>query len=357
MTESDRVPTGVPGLDPIVGGGLPARALYLVKGQPGTGKTTLGLQFLLEGARRGEKCLYLCLAETRGQLTASRRPTAGRSTASRSHEMRRRGSAARRAAPGYTVFSPAEVELEEISRELLDSSRRSSPTRLVLDSLSEIRLLAEDPARYRRELLALSDQHRGLGCTALAHRRGRRTAATRVAETLVSGVAPARAPLAGLRRGAPAAAGSQAARVEERRRVPRLRDPRPGLEVYPRLVAATHRAVHSSAAVPSGMTELDALLGGGLDAGTSTVLMGPAGTGKSTVAAQFVAAAAAGRAGAMFCFDESPTNLLVRRSGLGIPLAEHVEAGGSPPAGRPGRVLARRAVAPDPRRRSRRAPA
>lgn len=329
VSDTGRVPTGVPGLDPVVGGGLPGPALYLVKGQPGTGKTTLGLQFLLEGARRGERCLYLCLAETRGQLAGIAGAYGWTLDGIDVYEMRSRGDSSHAASRGgYTVFSPAEVELEEISRELFEQLDRFQPARLVLDSLSEIRLLAEEPTRYRRELLEMSDRIAACGGTALLIDVDSVTGDATVAETLVSGVLQ-------LQYLSPAYGGErrrlQVTKLRASKTVGGFHDfviGEAGIEVYPRLVAAAHRSLHSSAAVPSGIDELDALLGGGLDSGTSTVLMGPAGSGKSTVAAQFVTAVAArgGRA-AMFCFDESPTNLLVRTEKLGIPLAEHVTSG------------------------------
>lgn len=329
MGTVDRVQTGVPGLDPLVGGGLPRRAIYLVKGQPGTGKTTLGVHFLVEGARHGEKCLYVCLAETRGQLIGIAQAYGVTLDGIEVHEVRRRGGPANEAGRrGYTIFSPAEVELEEIVRELFDLLERVQPRRLVIDSLSEIRLLAEDPARYRRELLNLSDQIAERDCTGLVIDVESSGGDASVAETLVAGVIH-------LEHLAPAYGGDR-----RRLRITKLRASQTvggyhdfairehGLEIYPRLVAAAHRATHSSATVPSGVGELDALLGGGLDGGTSTVLVGPSGTGKSTVAAHFVATVAArGERTAMFCFDESPTNLLIRASGLGIPLAEHVSSG------------------------------
>lgn len=323
----DRTPTGVPGLDPILGGGLLPQNLYLLKGQPGTGKTTLGLQFLAEGARRGERCLYLGLSETRGQLTAIAKAYGWSLDGIDVHEMARRGDAAGQRR-GYTVFSPSEVELAEISRELLQEVDRVQPARLVLDSLSEIRLLAEDAFHYRRELLTLSDQIAGRSTTGIIIDIESEDTAGRVAETLVSGVIH-------LEQLAPPYGGER-----RRLRVRKLRASRSlggyhdfaildtGVEIYPRLVAATHRATHSRFTISSGVEELDVLLGGGLDSGTSTVLAGPAGTGKSTVIAQFMAAAAArGEEGVMFCFDESPTNLLVRTDGLGIPLARHVRSG------------------------------
>jgi circadian clock protein KaiC len=325
----ERVPTGVPGLDEILGGGLPAKGLYLLKGQPGTGKTTIGLQFLLEGARRGEKCLYLSLSETIGQLKSIAEAFAWTLDGITIHEMRHRpGSGGDPGRTRYTVFSPAEVELEEISRELLQRLDEVKPTRLVIDSLSEIRLLAEEPARYRRELLGLVDRIAGRDCTGWLIDVEAVDGEVSVAETLVSGVV-------GLEQRAPGYGGDQRTLRVRKLRASKsiggfhdfvIRDR--GIEVYPRLVAAPYRTVHSSAAVPSGLPELDALLGGGLDGGTCTVLMGPAGTGKSTIASQFVAAVAArGGGGAMLCFDESPTNLLVRSTSLGMPLAEYVEKG------------------------------
>lgn len=323
----DRVPTGVPGLDPILGGGLLPKNLYLVKGSPGTGKTTLGLQFLVEGARRGEKCLYLGLSETRGQLVAVAKAYGWTLDGIDIHEMRRRGDPTGQR-KGYTVFSPSEVELEEISRELLEQVEKARPSRLVLDSLSEIRLLAEDAFRYRRELLTLSDQIAGRTATGFLIDVESEDPGGMVAETLVSGVIQ-------LDQLAPPYGGERRRMRLRKMRASRsiggfhdfaIRDT--GIEIYPRLVAATHRSAHSSAELPSGIAELDALLGGGLDRGTSTVFMGPAGTGKSTVVAQLVAnAAGRGEAGVIFCFDESPTNMLVRMKGLGIPLAQHVESG------------------------------
>ena len=189
MGNSERVPTGVAGLDEIVGGGLPSRGLYLLKGQPGTGKTTMGLQFLLEGARRGERCLYLCLAETTGQLTSIAEAFGWELDGVEVHEMRRRGGTGADAErTRYTVFSPSEVELEEISRELLEQLDKTQPARLVLDSLSEIRMLAEEPSRYRRELLALSDQIAARNCTGLLIDVETEGSEASVAETLASGV-------------------------------------------------------------------------------------------------------------------------------------------------------------------------
>ncbi|HEY6723340.1 MAG TPA: ATPase domain-containing protein [Polyangiaceae bacterium] len=323
----ERLRTGVPGLDAIVGGGLIPCALYLIKGAPGTGKTTAGLQFLIEGAKRGEKCLYLGLSETRGQLGALAKSFCWNLDGIEIRDMRRRGETDEKRA-AYTVFSPSEVELQEIAQEIIEHVDRVQPVRLVIDSLSEIRLLAADPFRYRREILALSDQITQRHCTGLLIDVDPKGNQGGVAETLVSGVIA-------LDQLSPQYGG-------ERRRI-RIRKLRAsasiggyhdmviterGVEVFPRLVASNHRAQHSSAEVHSGIAQLDALLGGGIDRGTSTVLMGSAGTGKSTIAAQFVTnAAARGEKGVILCFDESPTNLQIRTTGLGIPLQKYVEEG------------------------------
>lgn len=327
--ETERATTGVPGLDEILSGGLPARGNYLLLGPPGSGKTTMGLQFLLEGARRREKCLYVSMAESYGQLKVTAESFGWRLDGIDVHEMKHHGrSVGDPERAGYTVFSPAEVELEEIFREIVEQIERVQPSRLVLDSLSEMRMLAADPSRYRRELLGLNDQLAGRACTSWFIDVVASASEVNAAETIVNGVLI-------LDNILPAYGGDR-----RRLHLRKLRASRSiggyhdfsigdtGVEVYPRLVTTSHGAAHSSAAVPSGMSELDALLGGGLDGGTSTLLMGAAGTGKSTVAAQFVAAnAARGERAAIFCFDESPTNLLIRTNSLGIPLAEHVKEG------------------------------
>lgn len=323
----DRLPTGVPRLDSIVGGGLIPEALYLLKGAPGTGKTTIGLQFLIEGAKRGEKCLYLGLSETRGQLGALATSFGWTLDGIEIHDMRRRGGTDEQRAV-YTVFSPSEVELQEITREIMEQVDRVQPARLVLDSLSEIRLLAEDPFSYRREILTLSDEITQRRCTGLLIDVEAEGLQGSVAETLVSGVITLdqlSAEYGGDRRRirvrklrASASVGGYHDMVITQR----------GVEIFPRLVASSHRAQHSSTGVQSGVKALDALVGGGLDRGTSTALIGSAGTGKSTVAVQFVThAAAQGDKAVILCFDESPTNLLIRTGGLGIPLQKYVQEG------------------------------
>lgn len=301
--------------------------MYLLKGAPGSGKTTIALQFLVEGVRANERCLYISLSETRGQVATLAESFGWDIAGVEIHDMRR-GGERHQGRGAYTVFSPSEVELEEIAREILEQVDRVRPSRLVIDSLSEIRLLASDPFRYRRELLALNDELLERGCTGWLIDVETQDVSNIVSETLVSGVIA-------LEQLSPQYGG-------ERRRllVRKLRASAAvggyhdfviapsGVKVFPRLVASTFRERHSSAAVVSGVSELDSLLGGGIDRGTSTVLIGPSGSGKSTVAAQFLAEAASrGEKGVIFCFDESPTNLLIRTTGLGIPLQRAVDAG------------------------------
>jgi circadian clock protein KaiC len=164
MNVNERIQTGIPGLDHVLGGGLRTSSIYLLRGASGTGKTTLGLQFVLEGVRRGERCLYLTLSETRGQLDMIARFYGWTLEGVEVHDLARRDDADERRS-AYTVFRPAEVELEELSRAIQEQLARVQPARLVLDALSELRLLSDAPFRYRCELIALSDRVLGCNCT------------------------------------------------------------------------------------------------------------------------------------------------------------------------------------------------
>jgi circadian clock protein KaiC len=322
-----------------MGGGLPGLGAYLLKGAAGTGKTTIALQFLLEGTRLGQKCLFLSMAETRGQLALTASSFAWNLSGIDVHEMRRRGSS-----PGqgdsveepYTVFPHSEIELGDITREMTEQLERVHPERFVIDSLSEIRLTSEDSSRYRREILTLNDLIDKYQCAAWFIDVAVEGSEEAVAETLVNGVVHLEYVAPGY------GADRRRLRVEKLRASKCLGGYHDftigdhGVHVYPRLVAASTGGIrpsavvgsHSSATLSSGMSDLDNLLGGGLEGGTSTVLMGPAGTGKSTVAAQFVTAAGVrGERAVMLCFDEPLPHLLRRTESLGIPLAEQVEAG------------------------------
>jgi circadian clock protein KaiC len=319
--------TGIGGLDDILCGGLTPYRLYLVEGVPGSGKTTLALQYLLEGARQGESVLYVTLSETEEELRAM----------AQSHGWPLGGVTIRELVPPeeslqpaeqYTMFHPAEVELSETTRTILADVERLKPTRLVFDSLSELRLLAGDPLRYRRQLLALKQFFRGRRCTVLLLDDLTSSGRDLQVQSIAHGVLVLEQLLPEY--------GSDRRRV----RVLKHRGRKfrggyhdyvigtGGLKVYPRLIASEHRQAAEEEKYSSGIEGIDQLLGGGIERGTSTLLVGSAGTGKSSLAAQFcVAAAERGQKAAMFIFDESKTTLITRMTGLGSNLLEHVNAG------------------------------
>ena len=320
-------PTGTEGLDAILGGGLPANRVYLVEGIPGSGKTTLALQFLMEGVRRGEKCLYITLSETEEELQA----------VADSHNWSLDGIHIHESTPGgdqldpdtqYTMFHPSEVELGSTTRDILDVVEKLGPDRVVFDSLAEVRLLAGAVLRFRRQVLALKQFFNGRNTTVLLIDESHVGDHGLHVHTIVHGVLS----LDQLR---PEYGGDR-----RRLRIAKLRGLRyrsgfhdyrietGGARVFPRLVAAEHRREGESRQVPSGSAALDSLLGGGLDSGTGTLLIGPAGSGKSTVAMQFaIAAAERGERTAFFVFDESVRSLTTRARSVGFPIDRHLDAG------------------------------
>lgn len=324
----DVVSTGVPGLDDVMGGGFTRSRLFLLEGVPGSGKTTIALQFLIAAARRGEPVLYVSLSETADELAAG----------AASHGWSLDGITVRELAPAEselnadeqnTMFHPSEVELTSTTALVLADVQRLKPTCVVLDSLSELRLLAGTPLRHRRQILALKQYFATRNTTVL----------------LLDDVTAVTAPELQMHTIAHGAITLEHMNPEygsERRRlrISKYRGTnfrggyhdyvirRGGVQVFPRLVAAEHRQGGGRATMPSGLAGLDALLGGGIEEGTSTLIVGAAGTGKSTIAAQFVAAAAAaGHRGAMFLFDEGPGTLLTRCENLNVSLCEHVDSG------------------------------
>jgi len=305
---------------------LPAARFHLVQGDPGAGKTTLGLQFLLEGLRRGEKVLYVSLSETGEEL----RSVAG------SHGWEVSGLPVFELAAGVeylnlseqnTLFEPSEVELAEVTRALLAEIDRVKPTRVVFDSLSELRLLAQSALRYRRQLLAFKQHFSERGATVLMA-DDRTSEPTDVQlQSLAHGVITLEqlSPIYGPERRRLRVVKMRG--VEFRGGYHDFRIVRGGLRIFERLVASEHREPFVAAAVPSGITELDGLLGGGLDRGTSALLIGPAGTGKSAVAMQYaVAAALRGDSASVYAFDEGLETLRVRSEGLGMPATKLMDA-------------------------------
>jgi circadian clock protein KaiC len=323
-------PTGVQGLDDILAGGLPRGCFYLIQGDPGSGKTTVALQFLVEGLRRGEKVFYITLSETKAELLQVASSHGWSLDNIPLLELSAIESLVRPEAR-TTVFHPSEMELSDVSSLLLEETRKIRPARVVFDSLSEFRLMAETPLRYRRQLLNLKQEFARYQSTVLL--LDDRMDNSRIGNdphvlSLAHGVL-------GMEQLSPDYGTSR-----RRVRVLKLRGRRfregyhdyviktGGVCIFPRLVAAEHQAEFRRESVSSGLKELDDLFGGGLDRGTTTLIMGHAGTGKSTLALQYVLQIAQGGERSMvFAFDEARGVLLARARELGLDLKKHVENG------------------------------
>ncbi|MFO0877462.1 MAG: ATPase domain-containing protein [Gemmataceae bacterium] len=312
------VGTGIEGLDHILRGGLTPNRLYLVEGDPGSGKTTLAMQFLREGARLGEPCLFVTLSESEEELQASAASHGWSLDHIQIVEIIPSEDSLRPDAR-YTMFHPSEVELGETVKAVLAEAERSQPARLVFDSMSELRLLAQNPLRYRRQILALKHFFTRQRCTVLFidDKTGD------VGDTHLHSIAHG---VISMERHSP-----DYGMARRRLQVIKMRGSdfrtgfhdfairQGGIEVFPRLVAAEFKTRYQREAVPSGLEALDTLLGGGLARGTSTLLLGPAGSGKSSVATQYaVAAAQRGEHVALFLFDEGIDTLFERSAALGM---------------------------------------
>jgi circadian clock protein KaiC len=325
--EPRRSSTGVPGLDDVLHGGLIAHRLYLIDGNPGAGKTTLALQFLREGIRVGERCLYITLSETREELLAGAASHGLSLDGVEIEEVISREGELDGDAE-LTMYHPSEVELTETTRQVLQAVQRVDPSRMVFDSLSELRLLAQSSLRYRRQILALKQFFAARRCTVLLLDDRTAEGPDLQLQSIAHGVLS-------LDQRAPAYGQAQRQLQVVKFRGSDFRSGfhdmairRGGIQVFPRLAAADHGVDFVRETVPSGIPALDALLGGGVDRGTTTLLLGPPGSGKSTVAVQYAQAAAArGAHAAVFAFDESRAILLARCQGLGLPLVEGMGAG------------------------------
>ncbi|MDB5300979.1 MAG: kaiC 2 [Phycisphaerales bacterium] len=321
------VSTGVSGLDDILRGGLTPNRLYLVEGDPGSGKTTLALQFLLEGARRGEPALYVTLSETKDELMTIADSHGWDISSIRIMEMAPSASSLSPDAE-LTMFHPSELELSETTKSVLAEVEKFKPRRVVFDSLSEMRLLAQNALRYRRQILGLKQFFAGKQSTVLLLDDRTAPGEDLQLQSIAHGVV----------RVEQLATGYGAER--RRLRVFKMRGisfrggfhdfaiRRGGLDVFPRLVASEHHNDFPLQDAPTGIATLDRLLGGGLPHGSSTLLIGPAGVGKSTVALQFaVAAVRRGERAALFAFDETVATLKTRSMKLGIPLDPFIQNG------------------------------
>ena len=321
------VSSGIPGLDDVLVGGFTPDRLYLIEGVPGSGKTTLAMQFLLEGIKRGEKALYVSLSETEEELREVAASHGWNLDGLHIHEL---SPPQDRLDPDaqYTMFHPSEVELGDTTKRMLEEVERLNPQRLVFDSLAELRLLAGSALRYRRQVLALKQYFAGRGCTVLLLDDSAVSEHGLHVHTLVHGAVS-------LDQLNPDFGADR-----RRLRVTKFRGRKfrggfhdyeiqtGGLRVFPRMVAAEFRREVDQVRASTGLPELDALLGGGLDRGTSTLLVGAAGTGKSTLATQVVKAAVGrGERCAMFTFDESTQSVVTRSSGIGYDIEKDLESG------------------------------
>jgi len=304
LKDLPRVSTGSEGLDDILGGGLDANRMYLYEGRPGTGKTTIALQFLLRGVRDGERVLYISLSETKSELTV----------VAERHGWSLDGVDIFELVPPettldpereLTVFHPAEMELSETTGLIFKEVERINPSRVVLDSLSELRLLAQNPLRYRRQVLALKHFFTNRNCTIVLLDDLSSSQDDLQLHSIAHGVVMLEQLAIDY--------GAERRRL----RVIKMRGIRfrggyhdftimqGGLRIFPRLVAAEHHRSFEGDTVSSGNAELDRLLGGGLERGTNALLLGSAGVGKSSVALTYaIAAAARGEHAVFFAFDE-----------------------------------------------------
>ena len=321
--------TGNRGLDLVLRGGLPANRLFLLEGAPGSGKTTLALQFLMEGRRRGERVLYITLSETAAELEAV---AASHGWSLADIDLFELGSTEHLLSEfrEQSILHPWELELGRTVSLIEAQVERVHPTRVVFDSLSELRLLAQDPLRYRRQVLALKQFFAGRNVTvvlvdditgidglkdnhlhSLCH-----GVITLERITMEFGAARRRLQVQKLR-GVDFMAGFHDFTICKG-----------GLKVFPRLVASEHHAVFIGDVVPSGVPELDALLGGGPLRGTCTLISGPTGSGKTTLALQYLMACCErGEAAVLYEFDERIGTMIVRARAMGLDLEKHLRSG------------------------------
>lgn len=325
-SSTNRVSTGVAGLDAILGGGLPPGHLYLLEGTPGTGKTTLALQFLLRGAARGQRGVYVTLSETTRELTEVAASHGWSLEGVHIIELSPDQGAA--AEEPYTVFHPAELELQQTMSAVLDAIDQSQPALVVLDSLSEMRLLARDPLRFRRQILALKQFFVGRQTTVLLLDDKSGAEGDLQLHSLAHGVI--------VLEHMALEYGSERRRLQ----VTKLRGQRfwggfhdfrirtGGTVVYPRVTIGSPIGEPEVRLLESGSQALDRLLGGGLQEGSSMLIMGPAGTGKSVLSTQY-ACSAAGRGDRVrfYLFDERLNSFLLRNEGLGMDLHEPLRDG------------------------------
>src|SRR3569833_1420795 len=326
-TNGSHIETGITGLDKILSGGRTPNRLYLVEGDPGSGKTTLALQFLLAGIRRGESCMFVTLSESKEELYASAESQGWNLDGINVLEIIASEDSLKQDSR-YTMYHPSEGELGETIKTVLAEAERIKPTRLVFDSLSELRLLAENPLRYRRQILAFKQYFSRRQSTVLLIDDKRGQERDMHLHSLAHGVISLDRKTAEY--------GSMRRRLQ----VGKLRGRsfsegfhdyvirRGGIELFPRLIAAALCSFFDHQDIKSGLDSLDLLLGGGLAKGTSTLIMGAAGTGKSSLATQYARViAASGQHASIFLYDEAITTFKQRSANLGIDVESLINEG------------------------------
>ena len=323
----DRIDTGIYGLNDILGGGLPSGQMYLLEGDPGTGKTTLAMQFIMAGVKRGESALYITLSESKTELEGS--------AVSHGWDARQLpisefipAEASLTPEQQYTVFHPSEVELAGTIQKLTQLIDEVKPERLVIDSLSELRLLAADTMRYRRQLLALKHFFGGRDTTVLLLDDRTAEGSDMQLQSIAHGVIR----LEKMRR----TYGVTRRQIE----VIKLRGSayregfhdytitKGGIDIYPRLVANEHSTTFAGERIQSELPVLDRMFGGGINRGSSTLLIGPSGCGKSTLSMVYAyAAAKRGDRAIVYAFDEILRTAQDRAESLGMPVREEIARG------------------------------
>ncbi|WP_049341535.1 ATPase domain-containing protein [Stutzerimonas stutzeri] len=325
--EAPRISTGSEGLDDILGGGLDPDRMYLYEGSPGAGKTTLALQFLLEGARKGERVLYVTLSETQAELELIAKRHGWSLDGIDVFELVT-PEASLDPELELTVLHPAEIELGETTRQLFDRVSQTNPSRVVFDSLSEMRLLAQSPLRYRRQVLALKHFFVTRNCTVILLDDQTSESGNLQLHSICHGVVMLE------QQSIDYGAERRRLRVVKMRGI-QFRGGyhdfvirKGGLQIFPRLVAAEHHSVFTSRLASSGNETLDEMLGGGLERGTNALLVGTAGVGKSSLALSYaVTACKRGEKTSFFVFDENTGTLLARARALGLPLEPWIDQG------------------------------
>lgn len=323
---SKRISIGIPDLDDILGGGLTPNRAYLVEGTPGSGKTTIAMQFLIEGARNGEAALYITLSETKAELQE----------VARSHGWDIRDIELFELVSGdgldpeaeQSILEPSEVELGETIQGVMECVDRLKPARVVFDSLSEMRLLAQNSLRYRRQILALKQYFSLRGCTVLMLDDRSSDPGDLQLHSIAHGVITLEQ-------------AAQEYGTERRRlRVVKMRGVKyrggfhdftietGGVSVFPRLIAAEHHSEFTDELLTTGLDRLDQMLGGGIAAGTNALFSGPSGVGKTSTAVRCaLSAIERGDKGAYYLFDEGRATMLARAKAMGTDLSAHVESG------------------------------